>query len=89
MFCKEACLSHPWTCLCFQCCLSQPQTMKLKLKIFIYGNRVMHDTSCCFDSLSKFIVNGLWMWPTDKSESFEQNQYKLCEVQIDGEDRED
>lgn len=54
-----------------------------------YGNRVMHDTSCCFDSLSKFIVNGLWMWPTDKSESFEQNQSKLCEVQIDGEDRED
>ena len=46
--------------------------MKLKLKIFIYGNRVMHDTSCCFDSLSKFIVNGLWMWSTDKSESFEQ-----------------
>ena len=32
----------------------------------------MHDTSCCFDSLSKFIVNGLWMWSTDKSESFEQ-----------------
>ena len=49
----------------------------------------MHDTSCYFDSLSKFIVNGLWTWPTDMSESFEQNQYKLCEEQIDGEDRED
>ena len=54
-----------------------------------YGNRVMHDTSAALTVCLEFIVNGLWTWPTDKSECFEQNQSKLCEVQIDGEDRED